>query len=90
MIDTGGTLAKATDLMMELCERKSNLYTRHLIWRCLRKNRKFSIIRTNSYGFYPLKRQSDRVLSCAPLFADVMHMVHIIQLVEVLNVVTRR
>jgi ribose-phosphate pyrophosphokinase len=36
MIDTGGTLAKAADLMKRRkFERKSNLC--HLIWRCLRK-----------------------------------------------------
>jgi phosphoribosylpyrophosphate synthetase len=38
MIDTGGTLAKAADLMMEKgIERKSNLYTCHLIWSAYEK-----------------------------------------------------
>jgi ribose-phosphate pyrophosphokinase len=37
MIDTGGTLAKAADLMIEkgALECSSNLYTRHFIRRCL-------------------------------------------------------
>jgi phosphoribosylpyrophosphate synthetase len=33
MIDTGGTLAKAADLMIEKgALSKSNMYTRHFIW----------------------------------------------------------
>jgi ribose-phosphate pyrophosphokinase len=70
MIDTGGTLAKAADLMMEKGLSVRAICTRHLIWRCLRKNRKFSIIRTNSYGFYSTEktiRQDKSVELCSSL-----------------------
>jgi ribose-phosphate pyrophosphokinase len=55
---------KAADLMMEKGA-LSNLYTRHLIWRCL-KNRKSQLLELIVTDSIPLKKQSDkiRVLSC--------------------------
>ena len=79
MIDTGGTLAKAADLMIE----KGALSVRAICTHALLsggayekiENSKLSeLIVTDSI---PLKRKSDKikVVSCAPLFAEVMHMV---------------
>jgi phosphoribosylpyrophosphate synthetase len=58
MIDTGGTLAKAADLMME----KGALSVRAICTHAIlsgdaTKNRKISIIRINSYRFYSIKER---------------------------------
>jgi ribose-phosphate pyrophosphokinase len=76
MIDTGGTLA--ADLMMERgIKRKSYLYACHIIRR-LRKNKNSKLLELIVTDSIPLKKKSNkiRVVSCAPLFAEVMHMVH--------------
>jgi hypothetical protein len=60
MIDTGGTLAKARFNDGKGALSEQFVHTPSYL-RCLRKNRKFSIIRTNSYDSIPLKRQSDKI-----------------------------
>ncbi|SNR51232.1 ribose-phosphate pyrophosphokinase [Lutibacter flavus] len=79
MIDTGGTLAKAADLMMEkgalsvraVCTHpilSSDAYTK------IENSKLLELIVSDTI---PLKRKSSKikVVSCAPLFADVMHKV---------------
>ncbi len=79
MIDTGGTLAKAADLMIE----KGALSVRAIIthpilsgnaYEKIENSKLTELIITDSI---PLKKSSPkiRVVSCAPLFAEVMHMV---------------
>ncbi|HBK82780.1 MAG TPA: ribose-phosphate pyrophosphokinase [Flavobacterium sp.] len=79
MIDTGGTLAKAADLMIEKGAVSVRAICTHAIlsgeaYEKIENSRLLELIVTDSI---PLKRQSNkiRVLSCAPLFAEVMHMV---------------
>ena len=80
MVDTAGTLTKAADLMMQkgavsvraICTHallSGNAYER------LEESKLEQLIVTDSI---PLKKSSDKikVVSCAPLFADVMHRVH--------------
>ncbi|RRJ93175.1 ribose-phosphate pyrophosphokinase [Paenimyroides tangerinum] len=79
MVDTGGTLAKAADVMME----KGALSVRAICTHAILSGNALDKIEASSLtelivtDSIPLKRQSDkiRVLSCASLFADVMHMV---------------
>lgn len=79
MVDTGGTLAKAADVMME----KGALSVRAICTHAILSGNAFEKIEASSLtelivtDSIPLKRPSDkiRVLSCAGLFADVMHMV---------------
>jgi ribose-phosphate pyrophosphokinase len=62
-------LAKTADLMMEKgFKRKSNLYTRHLIWRVLRKNENSQLLELIVTDSIPLKKESNKIklLSCAP------------------------
>jgi ribose-phosphate pyrophosphokinase len=75
---TGGTLAKAADLMMEKSiERKSNLYTRHFIWRCLRKIEKSQLLELIVTDSIPLKKESkNKSVELCTTFLQVMHMVH--------------
>ena len=80
MIDTGGTLAKAADLMIEKGALSVRAICTHAIlsgdaYEKIEKSQLSELIVTNSI---PLKKKSDkiRVLSCAPLFAEVMYMVH--------------
>lgn len=80
MIDTGGTLAKAADLMIERGAISVRAICTHAIlsgdaYDKIEKSKLSELIVTDSI---PLKRQSSkiRVVSCAPLFAEVMHMVH--------------
>jgi ribose-phosphate pyrophosphokinase len=76
MIDTGGTLAKAADLMME----KGALSVRAICttpyYQESTKNREFKLLELIVTDSIPLKKNRTRVVSCAPLFAEVMHMVH--------------
>lgn len=79
MIDTGGTLAKAADVMMEKGALSVRAICTHAIlsgaaYEKIENSQLTELIVTDSI---PLKRPSDkiRVLSCAELFADVMHMV---------------
>ncbi|WP_111684779.1 ribose-phosphate pyrophosphokinase [Winogradskyella tangerina] len=80
MVDTAGTLTKAADLMMERGAASVRAICTHPIlsgsaYERLENSRLEELIVTNSI---PLKQTSDklRVLSCAPLFAEVMFNVH--------------
>jgi ribose-phosphate pyrophosphokinase len=80
MIDTGGTLAKAADLMIERGALSVRAICTHAIlsgeaYEKIEASKLSELIVTDSI---PLKRPSEkiRVVSCAPLFAEVMHMVH--------------
>jgi ribose-phosphate pyrophosphokinase len=79
MIDTGGTLAKAADLMIEKGALSVRAICTHAIlsgnaYEKIENSKLSELIVTDSI---PLKQQSSkiRVVSCADLFADVMHMV---------------
>ena len=79
MIDTGGTLAKAADVMME----KGALSVRAICTHPILSGQAFERIENSQLlelivsDTIPLKRESSKikVVSCAPLFADVMHKV---------------
>jgi ribose-phosphate pyrophosphokinase len=79
MIDTGGTLAKAADVMME----KGALSVRAVCTHPLLSGKAYERIENSKLlelivsDTIPLKRASSKikVVSCAPLFADVMHKV---------------
>jgi ribose-phosphate pyrophosphokinase len=79
MIDTGGTLAKAADLMIE----KGALSVRAVCTHPILSGRAYEHIENSKLlelivsDTIPLKRESSKikVVSCAPLFADVMHKV---------------
>lgn len=80
MIDTGGTLAKAADMMMERGALSVRAICTHAIlsgsaYEKIEQSAIQELIVTDSI---PLKKPCDkiRVLSCAPLFAEVMHNVH--------------
>ena len=79
MIDTGGTLAKAADVMMKRGALSVRAICTHAIlsggaYEKIENSALTELIVTDSI---PLKKESSkiRVLSCAELFADVMHMV---------------
>ena len=79
MIDTGGTLAKAADLMIEKGALSVRAICTHAIlsgnaYEKIENSKLSELIVTDSI---PLKKASNkiRVVSCAPLFAEVMHMV---------------
>jgi ribose-phosphate pyrophosphokinase len=79
MIDTGGTLTKAADLMIE----KGALSVRAVCTHPILSGRAYEHIENSKLlelivsDTIPLKRESSKikVVSCAPLFADVMHKV---------------
>lgn len=80
MVDTAGTLTKAADLMMERGALSVRAITTHGLlsgdaYEKIQKSKLMELIITDSI---PSRRDSEkvRVLSCAPLFADVMHRVH--------------
>jgi ribose-phosphate pyrophosphokinase len=80
MVDTAGTLTKAADLMMDRGAVSVRAITTHALlsgdaYEKIEKSKLLELIVTDSI---PLKRESKkiRVLSCAELFADVMHRVH--------------
>ena len=80
MVDTAGTLAKAADLMMERGALSVRAITTHGLlsgkaYEKIENSKLLELIITDSI---PSKSKSDkiRVLSCADLFADVMHRVH--------------
>jgi ribose-phosphate pyrophosphokinase len=79
MIDTGGTLAKAADLMMEKGALSVRAICTHAIlsgqaYEKIENSQLKELIVTDSI---PLQKKSSkiRVVSCAPLFAEVMQMV---------------
>lgn len=80
MVDTAGTLTKAADLMMERGALSVRAITTHAIlsgnaYEKIQNSKLEELIVTDSI---PLKQEHEkiRVLSCAELFADVMHRVH--------------
>ncbi|WMI68691.1 MULTISPECIES: ribose-phosphate pyrophosphokinase [unclassified Mangrovimonas] len=80
MVDTAGTLTKAADLMMERGALSVRAICTHPIlsgsaYERLENSKLEELIVTDSI---PLKQESSkiRVLTCAELFADVMHNVH--------------
>ena len=80
MVDTAGTLAKAADLMMERGALSVRAITTHGLlsgnaYEKIENSQLLELIITDSI---PAETKSDKVkvLSCAPLFADVMHRVH--------------
>ncbi len=80
MVDTAGTLTKAADLMMERGAKSVRAITTHALlsgnaYEKIEKSQLLELIVTDSI---PIKKESGkiRVLSCAELFADVMHRVH--------------
>lgn len=79
MIDTGGTLAKAADVMMNKGALSVRAICTHAIlsgeaYQKIEQSKLTELIVTDSI---PLKKQSNKikVISCAELFAEVMHMV---------------
>ena len=79
MIDTGGTLAKAADLMIEKGALSVRAICTHAIlsgdaYEKIENSQLKELIVTDSI---PLKQQTDKikVVTCAGLFAEVMHMV---------------
>jgi len=79
MIDTGGTLAKAADLMMEKGALSVRAICTHPIlsggaYEKIEQSQLKELIVTDSI---PLKKETSKikVVSCADLFAEVMHMV---------------
>lgn len=79
MIDTGGTLAKAADLMMEKGALSVRAICTHPIlsggaYEKIEQSQLKELIVTDSI---PLKKETSKikVVSCASLFAEVMHMV---------------
>ncbi len=79
MIDTGGTLTKAADLMMEKGALSVRAVCTHPIlsgeaYERIEKSKLLELIVSDTI---PLKRECSKikVVSCAPLFADVMHKV---------------
>ncbi len=80
IIDTGGTLIKASNLMLEKGAKSVRAYATHAL---LSDNAQEKIAKSNLKELVvtdsiPRKILSKKinVLSCAPLFADVMHNVH--------------
>ena len=80
LVDTAGTLTKAADLMIEKGAKSVRAICTHAIlsgnaYERLENSKLEELIVTDSI---PLKRESPklRVLSCAALFADVMHRVN--------------
>lgn len=81
MIDTAGTLAKASELIMEKGAKSVRAIATHPVlsgnaYERIENSPMVEVVVTDSI---PLKNNSVskiKVLSCAPLFADVMHMVH--------------
>ena len=79
MIDTGGTLTKAADIMIE----KGALSVRAICTHPILSGKAYDRIENSKLtelivsDTIPLKRESSKikVVSCAPLFADVMHKV---------------
>ena len=79
MIDTAGTLTKAADLMMEKGAKSVRAICTHAVlsgqaFERLEKSKLEQLIITDTI---PLKKKISKikVVSCAPLFADVMHKV---------------
>ncbi len=80
MVDTAGTLAKAADLMMKRGALSVRAITTHGLlsgnaYEKIEKSQLLELIITDSIPA-EIKSNKVKVLSCAHLFADVMHRVH--------------
>ncbi len=80
MVDTAGTLTKAADLMMERGALSVRAITTHGLlsgnaYEKIENSQLLELIITDSIRV-EVKNKKVKVLSCAPLFADVMHRVH--------------
>ncbi|MGB5435727.1 MAG: ribose-phosphate diphosphokinase, partial [Maribacter sp.] len=80
MVDTAGTLAKAADLMMERGATSVRAITTHGLlsgnaYEKIDKSQLKELIITDSIQL-EIKSNKVKVLTCADLFADVMHRVH--------------
>ncbi|HMB64860.1 MAG TPA: ribose-phosphate pyrophosphokinase [Eudoraea sp.] len=80
MVDTAGTLTRAADLMMERGALSVRAITTHGLlsgdaYEKIEKSQLLELIVTDSITT-TIKSDKVRVLSCANLFADVMHRVH--------------
>ena len=80
MVDTAGTLTKAADLMMERGALSVRAITTHGLlsgdaYEKIKKSKLQELIITDSIPSHE-NSEKIRVLSCAELFADVMHRVH--------------
>ncbi len=80
MVDTAGTLTKAADLMMERGALSVRAITTHGLlsgnaYEKIEKSQLKELIITDSIPI-EIKSNKVKVLSCADLFADVMHRVH--------------
>ena len=80
MVDTAGTLTKAADLMMERGALSVRAVTTHGLLsgdahEKIEKSKLTELIITDSIPVDPNQRKI-RILTCADLFADVMHRVH--------------
>ena len=80
MVDTAGTLTKAADLMMEKGAISVRAICTHAVlsgeaYERIERSKLIELIVTDTI---PLKQQLSKikVISCAPLFAEVMHKVH--------------
>lgn len=80
LVDTAGTLTKAADLMIERGAVSVRAITTHALlsgkaYEKIEKSKLLELIVTDSI---PIRKESEKikVLSCAELFADVMHRVH--------------
>ena len=81
MIDTAGTLTKAAELIMEKGAKSVRAVATHpvLSGNAYERIENSPLVEVAVTDSIPLKNYSGskiKVLSCAPLFADVMHMVH--------------
>ena len=79
MIDTGGTLAKASDIMMERGALSVRAICTHpiLSGEAYERIENSSLLELIDSDTIPLKKSTSKikVVTCAPLFADVMHKV---------------
>lgn len=80
MVDTAGTLTKAANLMMERGAASVRAITTHGLfsgdaYEKIEQSKLMELIVTDSIPIDPTKKKI-KVLSCADLFADVMHRVH--------------
>lgn len=80
MIDTGGTLCKAADMMMERGAKSVRAIVTHPVlsggaYENIENSRLTELLVTDTI---PLRKESSKikVLTCAPLFAEVMELVH--------------
>jgi ribose-phosphate pyrophosphokinase len=80
MVDTAGTLTKAADMLMDKGAKSVRAYCTHAVlsgnaYERIEESQLAELVVTNTL---PLRRESDkiRVLSVAPLFAQVMKKVH--------------